>query len=113
MQIVDKSYFNKGNFLHIPLAVQEPTGTATPSNATELDALCADIERGILLSALGLTLYNELKALDGTTIKLPENLRWKKLVQGDEYDGKVWLGLENDNSLIAYRVFEQFTTETN
>ena len=113
MQIVDKSYFNKGNFLHIPLAVQEPTGTEVPSNANELDALCIDIEKQILLNALGLTLYNELKALDGTTIELPENARWKKLVQGDEYDEKVWLGLDNDNSLIAYRVFEQFTTETN
>ena len=110
MQIVDKSYFNKQNQLHIPLAVVEPN---TPNNATELDLLCVKIEKEILLNALGLTLYNELKALTDVTIELPENVRWKKLVQGEEYDEKVWLGLDNDDSLIANYIFQQFTTDTN
>ena len=108
-QIVDKSYFNKQNQLHIPLAVVEPN---TPNNATELDLLCIKIEKEILLNALGLTLYNELQ----TALADIDNVvyvRWKKLVQGDEYDNKLWNGLEEDYSLIAYRVFEQFTTDTN
>jgi len=112
MQIVTKSYFQKENYLFIPLSVADPSGSATPDNATEIDNLCVQIERDILLNALGLTLYNELYALTDITIDLPENERWKKLVQGDEYDEKIWLGLDNDYSLIAYRVFEQFNIET-
>lgn len=112
MQIVNKTFFQKENYLHIPLSVADPSGSVTPDNATEIDNLCIQIEREILLNALGLTLYNELYALDNTTIELPINARWKKLVQGDEYDEKVWLGLDNDYSLIAYRVFEQFNIET-
>lgn len=112
MQIVDKSYFQKENYLFIPLSVADPSGSPTPDNATEIDNLCIQIERDILLNALGLTLYNELYALDETTIDLPANLRWKKLVEGEEYDEKVWNGLKYDYSLIAYRVFEQFNIET-
>jgi hypothetical protein len=113
MQIVNKSFFNKQNNLHIPLSVNDPSGSITPNNETELDNLCVKIEREILLNALGLTLYNELKALDEITIEEVGNLRWKKLVQGDEYSEKVWDGLNGDYSLIAYRIFEQFTTDTN
>lgn len=112
MQIVTKSYFQKENYLFIPLSVTDPSGSVTPDNATEIDNLCIQIERDILLNALGFRLYNELYALDNTTIELPENARWKKLVQGDEYDEKIWIGLDNDYSLIAYRVFEQFNIET-
>jgi len=108
MQIVDKSYFQNENYLFIPLSVVDPS--STPNNATELDNLCLQIEREILLNALGLTLYNELKSI--TDLELPENIRWKKLVEGDEYDGKFWVGLDNDYSLIAYRIFEQFNIET-
>ena len=113
MQIVNKSYFSKENSLYIPLAIQEPTGGTTPSNEGEIDFLCIEIERQILLNALGLTLYNELFALTLVTIAEPANERWQKFVFGDEYDEKVWNGIYYDNSLIAYRVFEQFTTETN
>jgi hypothetical protein len=111
MQIVTKSYFQKENYLFIPLSVADPSGSVTPDNATEIDNLCVQIEKDILLNALGLTLYNELQ-LALTDIENPINLRWKNLVQGEEYDEKVWLGLDNDYSLIAYRVFEQFNIET-
>lgn len=110
MQIIDKSYFNNHNFIQIPLATPEPN---SPNNASELDNLCVKLEREILLNALGLTLYNELKALTSVTIEEPENIRWKKLVQGEEYDDKVWLGLDNDDSLIANYIFQQFATDTN
>jgi len=108
MQIVDKSYFNNQNYIHIPLAVADPS--ATPNNATELDFMCVKLEREILLNALGLSLYNEIKAI--TDIDLPENAKFKKLIQGDEYDGKIWLGLDNDDSLIANYIYQEFVTQT-
>ena len=111
MQLITKAYFDKQNYLSIPLAVLDPSGT--PSNATELDNLCIKIEREVMLNSLGLTLYNEFKALTSTTIELPANARFKALVQGEEYDEKVWEGLINDYSLIAYRIFETFTHDTN
>jgi hypothetical protein len=110
MQIIDQSFFINKNYLHIPLAVQDPSGSAS-DNQGELDFLCTKIEKEILLNALGLTLYNELQiALDD--INNVTNAKWNKLVYGDEYDDKVWSGLANENSLIACRVFEIFTTET-
>ena len=108
MQIVDKSYFNNQNYIHIPLAVVDPS--AAPNNATELDYLCIKLEREILLNALGLSLYNEIKAI--TDINLPENAKFKKLIQGDKYDGKIWLGLDNDDSLIANYIYQEFVTQT-
>ena len=110
MQIITKSYFDNQNYLSIPLAILDPSGA--PSNATELDNLCIKIERDVMLNSLGLTLYNEFKVLDSVSIELPVNARWKALVQGEEYDEKVWEGLDNDYSLIAYRIFENFTHDT-
>lgn len=107
MQIVDKSFFNNQNYIHIPLAVVDPS--ATPNNATELDYLCTKLEKEILLNALGSSLYNEIKAI--TDIDSAD-AKFKKLIQGDEYDGKIWLGLDNDDSLIANYIYHQFVTQT-
>ena len=107
MQIVNKSYFNKQNYLHIPLAVSNPS--SVPNNATEIDYLCEKLEREILLNALGLSLYNEIKAI--TDIDTADE-KFKKLIQGDEYDGKIWLGLDNDDSLIANYIYQEFVTQT-
>jgi len=107
MQIVNKSYFNKQNYLHIPLAVSNPS--SVPNNATEIDYLCEKLEREILLNALGLSLYNEIKAI--TDINTAAE-KFKKLIQGDEYDGKIWLGLDNDDSLIANYIYQEFVTQT-
>ncbi len=107
MQIVNSTFFSNQNYIHIPLAVVDPS--ATPNNATELDFLCIKLEREILLNALGLSLYNEIKAitdLDSASDKL------KKLISGDEYDGKIWLGLNNDDSLIANFIYQEFVTQT-
>jgi hypothetical protein len=46
------------------------------------------LEREILLNALGLSLYNEVKAL--TELQLMSANKFKKLIQGDEYDDKIW-----------------------
>jgi len=107
MQIVNKSYFNKQNYLHIPLAVSNPS--SVPNNATEIDFLCEKLEREILLNALGLSLYNEIKTI--TDINTATE-KFKKLIQGDEYDGKIWLGLDNDDSLIANYIYQEFVTQT-
>ena len=107
MQIIDKSFFNNQNYIHIPLAVVDPS--AAPNNATELDYLCIKLEREILLNAFGLSLYNEVKAI--TDIESAEE-KFKKLIQGDEYDGKIWLGLDNEDSLIANYIYQEFVTQT-
>ena len=107
MQIIDKSFFNNQNYIHIPLAVADPS--ATPNNATELDYMCIKLEREILLNAFGLSLYNEVKAI--TDIESAEE-KFKKLIQGDEYDGKIWLGLDNEDSLIANYIYQEFVTQT-
>jgi hypothetical protein len=107
MQIVSKSYFNKQNYLYIPLAVSNPS--SVPNNATEIDFLCEKLEREILLNALGLSLYNEIKTI--TDIDTAD-VKFKKLIQGDEYDGKIWLGLDNDDSLIANYIYQEFVTQT-
>jgi len=113
--IVNKTYFQKANELYIPLSVTAPVSNVSaqsPSNVSYLDNLCAKVEKSILLNALGLTAYNELQVALAD-IDDPLNANWKLLVQGDEYDGKVWEGLDNDYSLIAYHIYELFVTDTN
>jgi hypothetical protein len=112
-QIVTKEYFNKNNGLYIPLSVVNPTtitSQTTPNNSVALDELCVEIEKKLLLKALGLTLYNELQV---ALLDLPSNPIWQKLVDGDEYDGKIWQGLKYNYSLIAYRIYEQYLTLNN
>jgi|GEM_PF-2490208 hypothetical protein len=114
-QIVTKTYFQKANELYIPLSVTAPVSNASmqsPSNVSYLDNLCIKLEKSILLNALGLTAYNELQTALAD-INNPLNAKWKSLVQGENYDGKVWEGLSNDYSLIAYRIYEEFVTDTN
>lgn len=113
MQIIKRSYFSKENYLHVPLAVVEPTGLATPNNVTLLDSLCVLTEKDVLLNAFGLVLYKLIFALTDVTIEDPVNERFKKLISGDEYDDKIWEGLSNEYSLLAYRIYESFVTETN
>jgi hypothetical protein len=112
MQIVDISFFSDLNYLHIPLSVNDPNGSVTPNNTKELSDLCVKLEREILLNALGLSLYNEIKALTELTINEPANLKFKKLIQGDEYNDKIWLGLDNTDSLIANYIYQDFLTQT-
>jgi hypothetical protein len=107
--------FQKANELNIPLAVQalvaNPT-LQTPNEVVYLNELISRIEKQLLLNALGLEMYKELQ-LALADLNAPANASYKKLVKGDDYDGKLWDGLENDYSLIAYRIFEEYMTETN
>lgn len=113
--IIDKTYFQKANELNIPLGADTLIANpaiATPNQADALTQLITKIEKSILLNALGLATYNTLQ-LALADIGNPLYASYKKLVQGESYDGKVWNGLNNDYSLIAYRVYEEFVTETN
>ena len=113
--IITIQYFKKANELNIPLSVAVPvsnTSNATPSNEGYLTNLIAREEKSILLNALGLATYNTLQ-LALADIDNPLYASYKKLVEGDEYDGKVWQGLSNDYSLLAYRIYEVFVSETN
>ena len=114
-QIVNKSYFNKQNILYIPLSSEAPLPsavTSTPNDGTYIDALCIEIEKTILVNALGLTTYNELQ-LALADIDNPLNASYKKLVNGDEYDGKIWVGLKYDLSLIANAVWIEYVMQKN
>ena len=114
-QIVNKSYFNKQNILYIPLASEVPLPiavTSTPNDGTYIDNLCIEIEKTILVNALGLTTYNELQ-LAFADIDNPLNASYKKLVNGDEYDGKIWVGLKHDLSLIAQAVWIEYVVQKN
>ena len=112
-QIVTRSYFNNNNGLYIPMAVEHPQSypQASPNNVNAIDVMCEKVEREILLNALGLATYNELQ-LALADINNPLYASYKKLVEGDSYDGKVWNGLEYEYSLIAYRIYELFRTST-
>jgi len=114
-QIIDKSKFTKANELNIPLAVDfivANPSLQTPNSSDYLDELCIKIEKSLLQNALGLATYNTLQ-LALADINNPLYASYKKLVQGDEYDGKVWIGLNNDYSFIACRIYEQFLFDTN
>lgn len=111
-QIVNIQYFNKENSLYIPLAVGDPN-TGAPDQEGDLGACCKRVEKEILINALGLGLYNELQlALDNDFVN-PIYDRFKKLVKGEEYDDKIWVGLEYEYSLLAHRIYEIFNTENN
>jgi basic membrane lipoprotein Med (substrate-binding protein (PBP1-ABC) superfamily) len=69
------------------------------------------VEKSILLNAFGVAMYNELQ-LALADLNNPLYASYKKLVEGETYNDKVWVGLNNDYSLIAYRIFEEYMTET-
>lgn len=114
-QIVTLAHFNKNNGLSIPLAVENPTAsvsTASPNSAGAITSLCVEIERMLLIGALGVVLYNELQTALANLDDVA-NAKWKKMVNGDDFDGKSWKGLKHDLTFIAQRIFETYTTANN
>jgi hypothetical protein len=113
-QIVDKSYFNKQNVLYIPLSSEAPLPsgvTSTPNDGTYIDNLCVEIEKTILINALGLTTYNELQLAITDLFVNPLYAKYEKLVDGEEYDSKIWKGLKYDLSLIAQAIWIEYVTQ--
>lgn len=103
--IIDASYFKKG-YLYIPNAEDiNPSSSSTKENE-DLTFFVKKYERELLVNALGLTLYNELKAL-----QTPYLGKWKGLIDGESYtvddNSYRWDGLKgfNGNSLVANYIY--------
>lgn len=100
------------NDLFIPLAKATISGTAnteSPNNSIALQSMIDVVEKDILVNALGLTLYNELLV---ALADLPNaDQKWKDLVNGVEYDGKIWEGLDNPKSLLLYAIYYFFLSD--
>jgi hypothetical protein len=105
MSIIDNTYFI--NDLAIPNAIASPTiGDNTPDNIDYIDDCIEYVEKNLLINALGLTIYNELQT---ALADLPSaDQKWKDLVNGLEYDGKIWEGLRSPKSLLCYAVYYTF-----
>jgi hypothetical protein len=113
--IITISKFQQPNELNIPLASQTIVANPTlnnPNNVAYLTELITRVEKSVLLNAFGVAMYNELQ-LALADINNPLYASYKKLVQGDSYNDKNWVGLTYNYSLIAYRIFEEYMTETN
>lgn len=109
--ILDKSFFIRKE-LFIPDSVAQPAaGFNTPTGQAALDSEILRRETEVLVYALGQSQYATLKTFFyGTTLDPAAPQKWKDLVEGKVYDGKVWQGLRykigNDNySFIAYYVY--------
>lgn len=117
MSIITKiSSFQKANLYNIPLSVDAPNPNPSIKSANEseyLTLLCEKIDRFLLINALGLETYNELLLAIADNFTNPLYAKYEKLVKGEEYDSKVWIGLENDYSFLVAKVYEEFLTETN
>lgn len=113
--IIDITYFQKANDLNLPFSVERAKANPTlqtPNSKTDIEGLITRVEKKLLLNALGLAMYNELQlALADIDNQLYAS--YKLLVQGDEYDEKVWNGLDSEYSLLAYKVWDEFVTQNN
>lgn len=113
--IIDLSYFQQANALNIPMSVEVLVANPaleTPNSANALTELITKVEKSILVNALGLATYNELQ-LALADLNNPLYAKYKKLVQGEEYDGKIWQGLDYEYNLIAWKIYETFLFDTN
>jgi len=115
MAIIDNTYFEMG-WLKIPNNKNinvSPVGS--PSVVTELDFFIEEYERELLINALGVTLYNELKS----ELPTPTTQKWIDLIAGKDYTinskTKRWNGLKGANmqSLIAFYVYCQYLRNDN
>lgn len=116
--IIDDTYFEKGA-LYIPnnkdLNASLP---GNPSNQTDLDFYIEEYERELLINALGIVLYTQLKT---ALLDLPNsNQKWKDLVDGKTYVNtsnvtKRWEGLKgfNKQSVIACYIYTEYLRNYN
>lgn len=107
MPIIDNTFFKYD--LAIPNAIAQPTvipNSPVPANVAALNDCIKYVEEELLLNALGVTIYNELKT---ALADLPNaDQKWKDLVNGKEYDEKKWIGLKAEKSLLCYAVYYAF-----
>jgi hypothetical protein len=99
--VIDKTYF-ENEPLFIPNAIQA-TDYQEPTAVNAVDVAIARYEKLLLVEALGIVQYDALiAALTETSGK------WYDMLNGKIYNGKVWAGLKNENSLIAYYVYYHY-----
>jgi len=105
MNITQPSFYV--NDLEIPQAIAQPSiGSNTPTATAKLTDCITYVERKVLLGALGLANYNLLQT---ALADLPNAAqKWKDLVNGVEYDEKVWIGLKDPKSVLCYIVRHTF-----
>ena len=116
MSIINVTYFQKANGLNIPLAAEFITANPaleTPNSNDELTSLCEKVEKSLLINALGLATYNELQLAIADDFVNPLYAKYEKLVKGEQYDGKLWNGLEYEYSFIAWAIYQKFLFNTN
>ena len=100
--------------LFIPLAVNNiatVSSQQTPNNNVALVACITEFEKSLLLNALGTVTYNALQTALANLSAADQ--KWKDLVNGVDYDGKSWEGLDSDKSFICYRVYSEFLKSNN
>lgn len=106
--IIDNTWFKFD--LAIPNAIELPSITTDTVNDVEsLTDFITMSEKSLLIKALGLSVYNQLQtALED----LPNaDQKWKDLVNGKEYNDKLWEGLGSPKSLIAYYIYAEYLSD--
>jgi len=87
--------------LFIPNSIEVPDIQDNSVNAVDnLQLFIDQYERLLLVNVLGITQYNVLKENQSQSSGI-----WKSLIDGKEYDGKLWLGLK---PLIKAYVFYNY-----
>lgn len=102
--LITGAFFDYGE-LYIPKDLSAG-GANAPTVDDELERYIDTYERELLLGALGLANYNVLKGniKSGKVIEAAPD--WvKSLVNGEEYDGKVWEGLTHRLSPLAAYIY--------
>ena len=120
--IIDTSYF-KGGKVYIPNAVGNPSVTGNvPTSEGKITSYIKKYEEDLLSNALGYENYEALSTAfkaDNSALDLPENVKWKDLVNGKTYSFEGtqvrWPGLiqkgELNTSLIADYVFFHYLSD--
>lgn len=107
MQIIDTTFFI--NEFYIPLAntpVSGMTSQVTPNNSGVLNSLIQEVEKDVLLNALGLANY---KLLQTALVDLPNaDQKWKDLVNGKEYGDYIWEGLNSSKGCLVNAIYYTF-----
>lgn len=113
--IINNTFFI--NDLYIPLGNGTisglPVNTSTPSNSVALTDTITEVEKNLLIGALGLTLYDLLQT---ALIDIDSaDARFQTLVKGGDYvlNSKTyrWEGLNSPKSLICYAIFYEFLSQ--
>lgn len=107
--LIDNTYFQQGE-LYIPNSRDMNASVTGGTNVAKIQVFIDRYERDLLINALGVVLYNQLKTiLDADTLNDVGNEKWEKLVNGEDYtlDGKTYrfdglLGFSQQSFVASY-----------